>query len=224
MRLSVRAVAALSISLSFLAAGCGDSDTGDPGDSGPASGEKDGHRPGGPGSAGSVSGGAATPQGCFDEIQKARKANDIAGFFALLTPDSRKKTLADLYMVAWVGARMDEGSKRKWEAVLEKHGAKDVEGMPRGMEAMAKAAEAAVAGVKDLGALAADIDRFVKETGKSSDGMNLSEDSGGTMTDLVVGEKKATAKWISKNEAGLTREEPVEFHEIDGRWFLQLGK
>ncbi len=153
-----------------------------------------------------VSTGYASPEEASDALRKAFAAKDWENVVACFTPESRD-TMAGIMVTMAAFSALDEQKSATFDAILKKHGV-GVEDESAELDPDED--------TQSHGQAIQDRDGFIAEMMEIA-GENL-ELVTGRLTNLKIDGDTATGVWLTDDK----EEEPVEFREIDGRWYVHL--
>lgn len=177
--------------------------------------------------------GAESPEALLAQVQEVRAANDYARLYGLLTRESRRGLLAGALLAANLttldGQTADPAREAALNAILERHGIRTgpdaggdadatlepgepPEEAPRGPRA---SLAPQVEDVTDPGRLVADLIAFVQQQNPAL----LAERVTGSEGLSVDGERGVATLLVTTAE-GETKQQAVELHRVEGRWFL----
>lgn len=172
---------------------------------------------GGGKTGGSSSAGGESPDSVFAKSMAAAKDKDMKTFASCLTPESQTMFATQFVLMGGMLTAMKEEGKADFEAILKKHGLEKppAEGSSENVEGTMKKA---IEGVKDRPQLVSDLAGWMQKYG--GEGSDMKAD--GTLKDVKIEGDKATGTVVTKKSDGSDKTEPVEFHRIDGKWYLHL--
>lgn len=175
-----------------------------------------------PAASSASKGGAKSPQAAFEKLKASANGRDYRSLFQVLTTPSQDKMLVGVLIgsglsLVPVGTKARPGKKKELDAIFDKHGVKD-SAKPTGisdpmkmMEQMSKE----LAEVKDRAGLFDDLMKYLERSNLGQKHYEVV-----SLENLKQNGKRATGTVVMKGHP----KRPVEFHEIDGLWYVYLTK
>lgn len=179
--------------------------------------------------------GGDSPEAAFSNFKSAVGNNDWKTATQQMTVESQDGLASMMLMVAPFSMMMDpenaEAKQKSFEALLAKHGIeepktdenaenKSADAAPQNPTDAGKDMKDMLANVKDKPALIGDLMAWVDKNSKGGDKMMVGIETS-ELKDVKIDGQKATGTLVMTKD-GETSNEPIEFRQVDGKWYIHL--